>query len=137
MGELLDSFQKNLEPIVGYEKPIFFVFHGGSGSEKKDIENAVNFGVVKMNVDTDTQWAYWKGLLKFYQSKSAYLQGQIGNPEGEDKPNKSYYEPRKWVRCSEESMRDRCIVAHKDQEVAPCRRCSHADGAPGVLFTYH
>merc|ERR1712176_407954 len=112
--ELLDSFQKNLEPVVGYANPFMFVFHGGSGSEKKDIHDAVSYGVVKMNVDTDTQWAYWEGLLKFYQAKSAYLQGQIGNPEGAEKPNKSYYDPRKWVRCSEESMRERCIVAHND-----------------------
>merc|ERR1712241_1190979 len=102
--DLLDSFQKHLGPKVGYEKPFFFVFHGGSGSEKSDIDKAVKFGVVKMNVDTDTQWAYWEGLLKFYQSKSGYLQGQIGNPDGPDKPNKSYYDPRKWVRESEVSM---------------------------------
>merc|ERR1712203_507561 len=102
--ELLDSFQKSLGPKVGYDKPFFFVFHGGSGSEKSDIHNAVDYGVVKMNVDTDTQWAYWEGLLKFYKAKSGYLQGQIGNPEGEDKPNKSYYDPRKWVRESEVSM---------------------------------
>eukprot|EP00932_Pfiesteria_piscicida_P016819 SRR837773.3726.p1 GENE.SRR837773.3726~~SRR837773.3726.p1 ORF type:complete len:386 (-),score=189.19 SRR837773.3726:63-1124(-) len=112
--ELLDSFQKNLGPKVGYEKPFFFVFHGGSGSEKEHINNAVDYGVVKMNVDTDTQWAYWEGLLKFYKAKEAYLQGQIGNPEGEDKPNKSYYDPRKWVRCCEESMRDRCVVGFQD-----------------------
>jgi len=112
--ELLDSFQKHMGPKEGYDKPFFFVFHGGSGSEKKDIENAVSYGVVKMNVDTDTQWAYWEGLLKFYKAKSGYLQGQIGNPEGEDKPNKSYYDPRKWVRCSEESMRDRVCESFKD-----------------------
>jgi len=112
--ELLDSFQKNLGPKLGYDKPFFFVFHGGSGSEKSDIHNAVDYGVVKMNVDTDTQWAYWEGLLKFYKAKSGYLQGQIGNPEGEDKPNKSYYDPRKWVRCSEETMRDRVIQGFKD-----------------------
>jgi len=112
--ELLDSFQKNLGPKVGYDNPFFFVFHGGSGSEKSDIQNAVDYGVVKMNVDTDTQWAYWEGLLKFYKAKSGYLQGQIGNPEGEDKPNKAYYDPRKWVRCSEETMRDRVIEAFKD-----------------------
>jgi fructose-bisphosphate aldolase class II len=112
--ELLDSFQKHLGPKVGYPKPFFFVFHGGSGSEKKDIEAAVSFGVVKMNVDTDTQWAYWEGLMKFYKAKEGYLQAQIGNPEGEDKPNKSYYDPRKWVRCSEESMRDRVVVSYKD-----------------------
>jgi len=112
--DLLDSFQKHLQAKVGYEKPFFFVFHGGSGSEKSDINKAVSYGVVKMNVDTDTQWAYWEGLLKFYKAKSGYLQGQIGNPEGEDKPNKSYYDPRKWVRESEISMRDRVIEGCKD-----------------------
>merc|ERR1719158_1247237 len=89
---------------LGVDKPFFFVFHGGSGSEKLDIDNAVSYGVVKMNVDTDTQWAYWEGILKFYKSKSGYLQGQIGNPEGADKPNKSYYDPRKWVREAEITM---------------------------------
>jgi len=112
--ELLDSFQKHLAPKVGEDKPFFFVFHGGSGSEKADIDKAVSYGVVKMNVDTDTQWAYWEGLLKFYKKNSGYLQGQIGNPEGEDKPNKSYYDPRKWVRESETSMRDRVIEGCKD-----------------------
>jgi fructose-bisphosphate aldolase class II len=112
--ELLDQFQKHLGAILGKEKPFFFVFHGGSGSEKKDIDNAVSYGVVKMNVDTDTQWAYWEGLLKFYKAKEGYLQGQIGNPEGPDKPNKSYYDPRKWVRESEVSMRDRVCESCKD-----------------------
>merc|ERR1711862_315850 len=103
--ELLDSFQKYLSPKVGgVEKPFFFVFHGGSGSEKKDIDNAVSYGVVKMNVDTDTQWAYWEGILNFYKKSEGYLQGQIGNPDGPEKPNKSYYDPRKWVRESELSM---------------------------------
>jgi len=105
--ELLDSFQKDLGSRLGQEKPYFFVLHGGSGSDKKDIDNAVSFGVVKMNVDTDTQWAYWEGLKNFYQKKSGYLQGQIGNPEGQDKPNKSYYDPRKWIRESEVSMGNR------------------------------
>jgi fructose-bisphosphate aldolase class II len=112
--ELLDQFQKHLQKKIGVEKPFFFVFHGGSGSEKQDIDNAVSYGVVKMNVDTDTQWAYWEGLLKFYQAKSGYLQGQIGNPEGADKPNKSFYDPRKWVRESEVAMRDRVIESCKD-----------------------
>merc|ERR1712039_861898 len=74
--ELLDSFQKNMEKKLGYAKPFFFVFHGGSGSEKKDIETAVNAGVVKMNVDTDTQWAYWEGLLNFYKAKSVICRGR-------------------------------------------------------------
>jgi len=102
--ELLDSFQKFAGQKLGVEKPYFLVFHGGSGSEKKDIDNAIDYGVVKMNVDTDTQWAYWQGILDFYKAKEGYLQGQIGNPEGAEKPNKSYYDPRKWVREAEVSM---------------------------------
>jgi fructose-bisphosphate aldolase class II len=73
-------------------------------TKKADIDAAVSYGVVKMNVDTDTQWAYWEGLLNFYKENEAYLQGQIGNPKGADKPNKSYYDPRKWVRESEVAM---------------------------------
>jgi len=111
---LLNDFQKHLSAKLGVDKPYFFVFHGGSGSEKQDIDDAVSYGVVKMNVDTDTQWAYWEGLLKFYKDKSGYLQGQIGNPEGADKPNKSFYDPRKWVRESEVAMRDRVIVSCND-----------------------
>merc|ERR1712186_118089 len=99
---------------IGREKPYFFVFHGGSGSEKHEIATALGAGDAKMNVDTDTQWAYWEGLLKFYKAKEGYLQGQIGNPEGPDKPNKSYYDPRKWVRECETSMRDRVIESCKD-----------------------
>jgi len=111
---LLGTFQKFCAEKVGKDKPYFFVFHGGSGSEKADIATALANGVVKMNVDTDTQWAYWEGLLKFYQKNSGYLQGQIGNPTGADKPNKSYYDPRKWVRESEVAMRDRVIEGCKD-----------------------
>uniref|UniRef100_A0A7S1LX80 fructose-bisphosphate aldolase n=1 Tax=Alexandrium catenella TaxID=2925 RepID=A0A7S1LX80_ALECA len=114
--QLLGDFQKYCaEQLGGADaKPYFFVFHGGSGSEKSDIDKAVSYGVVKMNVDTDTQWAYWEGLLKFYQAKSGYLQGQIGNPEGPEKPNKSYYDPRKWVRESEVSMCARVMESCKD-----------------------
>jgi fructose-bisphosphate aldolase, class II len=86
------------------EKSLDFVFHGGSGSEPDEIAEAIEYGVVKMNIDTDTQWAFWEGTLNFYNTKSAYLQGQIGNPEGEDKPNKKYYDPRVWLRQSEASM---------------------------------
>merc|ERR1711988_1521016 len=106
--ELLDSFQKYMAPKVNCgPKPLFFVFHGGSGSLPEEIDAAVGFGVVKMNVDTDTQWAYWEGVMKFYKAKEGYLQGQIGNPEGDDKPNKNYYDPRKWVRESEVAMKNR------------------------------
>jgi len=103
--ELLETFQKHHKYTT--PNPLFFVFHGGSGSEKHHIATALKNGVVKMNVDTDTQWAYWEGLLNFYKAKEGYLQGQIGNPEGADKPNKSYYDPRKWVRESEVSMTKR------------------------------
>jgi len=112
--DLLDSFQKHLEKKVGHAKPFFFVFHGGSGSEKDDIDKAVSYGVVKMNVDTDTQWAYWEGLKNFYQKNSGYLQGQIGNPEGSEKPNKKFYDPRNWVRESEKAMCNRVIEGCKD-----------------------
>uniref|UniRef100_A0A7S4W538 fructose-bisphosphate aldolase n=1 Tax=Alexandrium monilatum TaxID=311494 RepID=A0A7S4W538_9DINO len=112
--DLLDSFQKHLGAKLGCEKPFFFVFHGGSGSEKSDIDKAVSYGVVKMNVDTDTQWAYWEGLLNFYQKNEDYLQGQIGNPKGADKPNKSYYDPRKWVREAEVCMMKRVMESCTD-----------------------
>jgi fructose-bisphosphate aldolase class II len=102
--ELLEQFQAYAEKKTGKSKPLFFVFHGGSGSEKHHIATALASGTVKMNVDTDTQWAYWEGLLNFYKAKEGYLQGQIGNPEGADKPNKNYYDPRKWVRESEVAM---------------------------------
>merc|ERR1739844_468138 len=95
MGEQLKSAE---------EKPLFLVMHGGSGSTAAEIGEAVNNGVVKMNVDTDTQWAYWDGLRTFEAAKHDYLQGQIGNPDGADKPNKKYYDPRVWIRKSEESM---------------------------------
>jgi len=102
--EILGKMQEYAAVKTGKPKPYFFVFHGGSGSEKHHITTALNNGVVKMNVDTDMQWAYWEGLLNFYKAKEGYLQGQIGNPDGPEKPNKSYYDPRKWVRESEVSM---------------------------------
>ncbi|KAK9674895.1 Fructose-bisphosphate aldolase 1, partial [Basidiobolus ranarum] len=86
------------------DKPVYFVFHGGSGSTEKEIEIAVSNGVIKMNVDTDTQWAYWEGLKNFYEKNKGYLQGQIGNPEGADKPNKKYYDPRVFIREAEKTM---------------------------------
>jgi len=102
--ELLQQFQEFGAKELGVESPYFFVFHGGSGSEKADIDAAIKNGVVKMNVDTDTQWAYWAGILNFYKAKEGYLQGQIGNPDGAEKPNKSYYDPRKWLREAELEM---------------------------------
>jgi len=103
---LLGDFQKHGVESMGLPgpQPFFFVFHGGSGSSKEEIATALANGVVKMNVDTDTQWAYWDGIKKFYQGNEGFLQGQIGNPKGADQPNKSYYDPRKWVREAETSM---------------------------------
>ncbi|MDL0089038.1 class II fructose-bisphosphate aldolase [Campylobacter gastrosuis] len=96
------------------KKPVNFVFHGGSGSELKDIKDAVSYGVIKMNIDTDTQWAFWDGVRAYELKNRAYLQGQIGNPEGDDKPNKKYYDPRKWLRSGEESMIRRLQTAFSD-----------------------
>lgn len=84
-----------------------FVFHGGSGSTAEEIKEAVGYGVVKMNIDTDTQWATWEGILHYYQKNEAYLQGQLGNPEGADKPNKKYYDPRAWLRAAQQTMIER------------------------------
>ncbi|MBN2747011.1 MAG: class II fructose-bisphosphate aldolase [Bacteroidales bacterium] len=96
------------------EKPVNFVFHGGSGSDQKDIREAIGYGVIKMNIDTDTQWAAWDGVRKYEAKYHDYLQGQIGNPEGDDKPNKKYYDPRKWIRESETSMVARLEQAFAD-----------------------
>jgi fructose-bisphosphate aldolase class II len=95
-------------------KPVSFVFHGGSGSLQEEIREAISYGVVKMNIDTDTQWAFWDGVHGYYKKKSAYLQGQIGNPEGEDKPNKKYYDPRAWLRDGEKALIERMKVAFND-----------------------
>jgi len=96
------------------ENPVNFVFHGGSGSEPEKIKEAVSYGVVKMNIDTDTQWAFWNGVRAYEAKHHGYLQGQIGNPDGEDIPNKKYYDPRKWLRAGEETMRDRLKQAFED-----------------------
>jgi len=88
-------------------KPVSFVFHGGSGSDIKDIKEAITYGVIKMNIDTDTQWSYWSGIREFESKYHDYLQTQIGNPEGETKPNKKYYDPRASLRSAESSTVDR------------------------------
>ncbi len=94
--------------------PVDFVFHGGSGSSQEQIREAISYGVIKMNIDTDTQWAFWNGVREFYLENEAYLQGQIGNPDGDDKPNKKFYDPRKWLREAEQSMIDRVKIAFED-----------------------
>jgi len=94
--------------------PVNFVFHGGSGSSREEIREAIGYGAVKMNIDTDLQWAFWDGIRHYYQSKEGYLQAQIGNPEGEDKPNKKYYDPRQWLREAEKSFVNRLKLAFED-----------------------
>ena len=95
-------------------QPLNFVFHGGSGSSPAEIEESIGYGVIKMNIDTDTQWATWEGILKFYKTNEAYLQGQLGNPEGEDKPNKKFYDPRVWLRKGQEGLVERVKQAFDD-----------------------
>jgi len=113
--KILDNSQKYIEEKFNTpKKPVSFVFHGGSGSSLEDIREAISYGVVKMNIDTDTQWAYWAGVKEYIEKYRDYLQSQIGNPEGEDKPNKKYYDPRKWLREGEISMVKRLERAFSD-----------------------
>jgi fructose-bisphosphate aldolase class II len=95
-------------------KPVSFVFHGGSGSLQSEIREAIDYGVIKMNIDTDMQWAFWEGIKNFYKEKEAYLQGQLGNPEGADAPNKKFYDPRVWLRKGEDTFVKRLKVAFED-----------------------
>lgn len=94
--------------------PVNFVFHGGSGSEKHLIKEAIEYGAIKMNIDTDMQWAFWHGVRKYAEEKHGYLQSQIGNPDGDDKPNKKYYDPRVWLRKGEEMFIERLKEAFAD-----------------------
>jgi fructose-bisphosphate aldolase, class II len=94
--------------------PVNFVFHGGSGSSQEEIREAIEYGAVKMNIDTDMQWAYWEGIRNYYEAKKGYLQGQIGNPDGDDKPNKKYYDPRVWLREGEKTFVTRLKQAFDD-----------------------
>lgn len=110
--------QKSQEFIAAKHKtnpnPVNFVFHGGSGSSLTEIREAIEYGVIKMNIDTDTQWAFWDGIRKFYKQNEGYLQSQIGNPEGPEKPNKKYYDPRKWLREAEKTTVERLKIAFND-----------------------
>lgn len=105
---ILKHSQEYVSEKFGLEKnSLDFVFHGGSGSSAAEIEEAIGYGVIKMNIDTDTQWATWNGIKEYYDEKKDYLQGQIGNPEGDSQPNKKYYDPRVWLRLAEQSMAKR------------------------------
>ena len=98
--------------------PVNFVFHGGSGSEKHLIKEAIEYGAIKMNIDTDMQWAFWSGVREYAEKNRDYLKGQIGNPEGDDKPNKKYYDPRVWLRKGEEAFIVRLKEAFDDLNAA-------------------
>jgi fructose-bisphosphate aldolase class II len=113
--KILDNSQKYISKKHGLEsQPVDFVFHGGSGSELHEIREAIEYGVIKMNIDTDTQWAFWDGVRAYEVKYNGYLQGQIGNPDGEDKPNKKYYDPRKWLRAGQEATISRLETAFSD-----------------------
>ena len=112
---ILKNSQEHIKEKFGTEdNPVNFVFHGGSGSEPEKITEAIEYGAVKMNIDTDTQWAFWEGVLNYYKANEGYLQGQIGNPEGEDKPNKKKYDPRAWLREGEKTFVARLKQAFED-----------------------
>ncbi|WP_375418070.1 class II fructose-bisphosphate aldolase [uncultured Hymenobacter sp.] len=95
-------------------QPVDFVFHGGSGSSQEEIREAISYGAIKMNIDTDLQWALWEGIKNYYVQNEAFLQGQIGNPGGADSPNKKYYDPRVWLRKGEETFGARLRQAFED-----------------------
>ncbi|PHI20044.1 class II fructose-bisphosphate aldolase [Lewinellaceae bacterium SD302] len=113
---ILKNSQDYLKEKLNIEEdnPINFVFHGGSGSSQEDIREAISYGAIKMNIDTDLQWAYWDGVRGYEAKNKDYLQGQIGNPDGEEVPNKKYYDPRKWVRVAEQSFSTRLKQAFED-----------------------
>ncbi len=103
--KILMASQKFVSEKFGLaQNTLDFVFHGGSGSSAEEIKESISYGVVKMNIDTDTQWATWNGIREYYLKNEGYLQGQIGNPEDQNKPNKKYYDPRVWLRAGQSSM---------------------------------
>ena len=113
--KILDNSQKYVQEKFGTgEKPINFVFHGGSGSSLEEIREAIDYGVIKMNIDTDLQFAYTEGIRDYMVNNIEFLKSQIGNPDGDDKPNKKYYDPRVWVRKGEETFGARLVQAFED-----------------------
>ena len=114
--ELLGKHQEFISAKLNDKsgKPVFFVFHGGSGSSKQEFTEAISHGVVKVNLDTDLQWAYLTGHRNFITKNIEYLKAQVGNPEGADKPNKKKYDPRVWVREGEKTMTARVVEALND-----------------------
>jgi len=118
--ELLQKHQNYVKEQAGTkeDKPVFLVFHGGSGSSKQEFSDAISYGVVKVNLDTDMQYAYMSGMRDYFGSKKDYLAKPVGNPDGEDKPNKKYYDPRVWVREGEKTMTKRVTEGLNDFNTA-------------------
>ncbi len=113
--KILDNSQKYIEEKYNTEaNPVDFVFHGGSGSTEAEIKEAIGYGVIKMNIDTDLQYAFMEGVRDYFNDKADYVKSQIGNPEGEELPNKKYYDPRKWMRLGEETFKERFKKAFAD-----------------------
>ena len=113
--KILDNSQKFIEEKFGTEKqPINFVFHGGSGSSQAEITEAIGYGVIKMNIDTDLQWGFTEGVRDYFLANNDYVKTQIGNPEGEEKPNKKYYDPRKYLREVELTFKTRLTRSFND-----------------------
>ena len=112
---ILDNSQKFVQDKFNTdEKPINFVFHGGSGSSFDEIREAISYGAIKMNIDTDLQWGFTTGIRDYFDEYGEYVKTQIGNPEGDDLPNKKYYDPRKWIREGELTFKKRLIKSFED-----------------------
>ena len=113
--KILDNSQKFIEKKYNTEKqPINFVFHGGSGSSKEEITEAIGYGAIKMNIDTDLQWGFTEGVRDYFLANNDYVKTQIGNPEGEEKPNKKYYDPRAYNRAGELTFKARLTRSFND-----------------------
>jgi len=113
--KILKNSQDHITQKYGVEhNHIDFVFHGGSGSTLEEIREGISYGVIKMNIDTDMQWAFLSGVRDYVQDKKEYLQTQIGNPDGDDVPNKKYYDPRVWLRKGENAFVERLKKAFED-----------------------
>ncbi len=113
--KILNNSQKFIENKYKTDKnPVDFVFHGGSGSTEAEIKEAISYGVIKMNIDTDLQYAFMSGIRDYFNDKSAYVKSQIGNPDGDELPNKKYYDPRKWLRLGEITFKERLKKAFAD-----------------------
>jgi len=113
--EILKNSQEYIQEKYNTDSlPLNFVFHGGSGSSREQIREAIEYGAIKMNIDTDMQWAFASGVRDYFNENQDYLKSQIGNPDGDDKPNKKYYDPRKWLRVAEDYFVKRLIEAFED-----------------------